>query len=61
MISYTENTYFSMEYIDSLQLHLKEKIEKNFNGTFFNQFEKLTEQNFIFNNLNADIKFIKNT
>jgi len=60
MISYTENSYFSMEYIDSLKPHLKENIEKNFNKTFLNQFSKLTEPNFIFNNLKASIKFIKN-
>lgn len=61
MISYTENSYFSMEYIDNLKPKLKENIEKNFNGTLMKQFSKLTEPNFIFNNLNADIKFIKNT
>lgn len=61
MISYTENSYFSMEYIDNLKPNLKENIEKNFNGTFFNQFKRLTEPNFIFENLNAEIKFIKNT
>src|SRR5699024_4817855 len=58
MISYTENSYFSMEYIDNLKPNLKENIEKNFNGTFFNQFKRLTEPNFIFENLNAEIKFI---
>lgn len=60
MVSYTENSYFSMEYVDSLKLNLKENIEKNFNGTYFNQFAKLTEPNFIFDNLKANIKFIKN-
>ena len=57
---YTENSYFSIEYVDSLKSNLKENIEKNFNGTFLNQFAKLTEPNFIFENLKAEIKFMIN-
>ena len=57
---YTENSYFSIEYVDSLKYNLKENIEKNFNGTFLNQFAKLTEPNFIFENLKAEIKFMIN-
>ena len=33
MILYTENTYFSIKYIDSLSSASKQKIEKTYNGT----------------------------
>lgn len=38
MILYTENTYFSIKYIDSLSSASKQKIEKTYNGTLSGNF-----------------------
>ncbi len=58
MISYTENTYFSIEYIDRLSAIHRGKIEKNFNGTYSQKFGKLTEPNFMFENIEGNIHYL---
>ncbi|WP_180175904.1 SEC-C domain-containing protein [Acinetobacter sp. YH12025] len=53
MILYTENCYFSIDYIDSMTPSKKRKIEKVYNDTLRGNFESLLFPNFIFNNIEA--------
>ena len=56
MLQYTENIYFSHDYIEGLDASEKFKIEKLFNKSLRGEFSSLTEMNFKFENLSFKVK-----
>jgi hypothetical protein len=61
MMLYTENLYFSVDYIESLALEKRKHLEEIFNNTWIkNDFINLNQENFIFEELNADSRLIIN-
>lgn len=57
MILYTENAYFSVDYVDNMDVHKKENIEKTFNNTLRGIFDSLTKDSFEIKIEKAEVKF----
>lgn len=55
MILYTENAYFSIDYIDNLSIQRRGNLEKNFNESLNGNFISLRQNNFNFNNFKYEV------